>query len=301
MKLNQYQGCFMGLALGDALGASYEGGIIERLLWKLIGRTKDGLYRYTDDTQMSLDVADTFLKYGAIDQNTLAKAFANSYRWSRGYGPAAASLLKQIRCGAEWHQVNRKQYKEGSLGNGAAMRAPIVALCFPHDEVLMKESVKKVSEITHAHPLAIEGAELIAHTVLAALKNKPIASIVLLLSDWCTSREFSHKIDFCINCMNASEKVKKDSIKKTLGNGITATESCITAIYYGLKYRDDSFESMLSDIFNLGGDTDTIGAMAGAIWGAFNGVDSLLSLGEEIENSEYILNISHQLYETVCY
>ena len=56
-----YSGCFYGLALGDALCAPYEGGFLERGIWKLFGKTKAGKIRYTDDTQMSLDVAHSLL------------------------------------------------------------------------------------------------------------------------------------------------------------------------------------------------------------------------------------------------
>ncbi len=73
MHIDQYQGCFLGLALGDTLGAPYEGGPLERLLWKSIGKTKDGKLRYTDDTQMSIDIAASFLKHNAISQDHLAR------------------------------------------------------------------------------------------------------------------------------------------------------------------------------------------------------------------------------------
>jgi len=128
MNENKYLGCFYGLAVGDAYGASYEGGPLERLLWKLISKTKDGKLRFTDDTQMSLDIAQSYLRYNEINQEHLAKTFAQSYQWSRGYGPSAEAMLTKIRRGAKWQEVNRSKYAEGSLGNGAAMRAPILAL-----------------------------------------------------------------------------------------------------------------------------------------------------------------------------
>ena len=105
-----YSGCFYGLALGDALCAPYEGGILERGLWKLIGKTKAGETRYTDDTQMSLDVAQSLLEQGKVDQDHLATKFASNYRWSRGYGPGAAKMLKKIRKGISWQEVNRQRY-----------------------------------------------------------------------------------------------------------------------------------------------------------------------------------------------
>ena len=56
MDLERYRGCLVGLAMGDALGAPYEGGVLERAVWRLLGRTRAGELRWTDDTQMSLDL-----------------------------------------------------------------------------------------------------------------------------------------------------------------------------------------------------------------------------------------------------
>ena len=97
---DKFIACLLGLAYGDAICAAYEGGIIERLLWRLIGRTKANELRFTDDTQMSLDIAQSFITQGKLDQNKLAYAFAKSYQWSRGYGPSAAKILKEyvVRC-----------------------------------------------------------------------------------------------------------------------------------------------------------------------------------------------------------
>ena len=59
---DKYLGCFLGLAIGDAYGAPFEGGYIERLLWRIIGKTNNGKIRYTDDTQMSIDLAKSFIE-----------------------------------------------------------------------------------------------------------------------------------------------------------------------------------------------------------------------------------------------
>ena len=125
---DQYIGCFLGLALGDALGAPYEGGVLERLLWRVLGRTPQGELRFTDDTQMALDLAQSLIAHQGLVQSDLAQRFANSYHWSRGYGPSTARLLKRVRQGQAWQAANKQTYPQGSLGNGAAMRAPIMAL-----------------------------------------------------------------------------------------------------------------------------------------------------------------------------
>ena len=194
---NKYSGCFLGLAIGDAYGAPFEGGPIERLLWKAIGKTKNGKVRYTDDTQMSIDLASSFIQNNGINQEHLATTFAENYHWSRGYGPSAAWLLKKIKNGANWQDVNRIKFKDGSFGNGAAMRAPILAMCFPEGKERLNENVVKSSEITHAHPLAIEGAKLIAFVTNAALHDWNTEAILEALPTWCKSNEYRTKAAFC--------------------------------------------------------------------------------------------------------
>jgi len=163
------RGAVLGLALGDALGAPHEGGPIERLLWRVIGSTRDGRRRFTDDTQMELDLADSLLRCGKVDQDDLAKTFAGSYRWSRGYGPAAARVLKRIRSGRDWREANRSVHRTGSFGNGGAMRAPIVGVFFHAQPENLVTAARQTAEMTHAHPLAMDGAAMIAVATSAAL------------------------------------------------------------------------------------------------------------------------------------
>jgi len=77
---DRFEGCLLGLALGDALGARYEGGLAERLLWSFIASTTGGRVRWTDDTQMSVDIAESLLAKGGLDADDLALRFARSYR-----------------------------------------------------------------------------------------------------------------------------------------------------------------------------------------------------------------------------
>ena len=169
---DQFAGCMLGLATGDALGAPYEGGPLERLVWRVIGRTSDGRLRWTDDTQMALDLAASLLEEDGAKPDAIAKRFASSYRWSRGYGPGAARVLKRIRRGERWEAASKAVYAEGSYGNGAAMRAPVLALFFTRDRAGLLDAARASAMITHAHPLGIDGALLIASAAHALLNDR---------------------------------------------------------------------------------------------------------------------------------
>ncbi len=292
-----YSGCFYGLALGDALCAPYEGGFLERGLWKLLGKTKAGEIRYTDDTQMSLNVAHSLLNQGKVEQDDLASEFASSYRWSRGYGPGAAKMLKKIRKGKAWDEVNRSVFPQGSYGNGAAMRAPIVALYFYDNRQEILSAVKKVSEITHCHPLAIEGAKLIALAVTYSLSHTHSDTWLELLLENSQSPEFQSRIKAAKNWIDTQKLTTPKLVRKELGNGIAATHSCITAIYIAIRFIHHPFLDMLDFIQKCSGDTDTIAAMAGSIWGAYNGSTHLIQEATNLESKDEILELSIRLYQ----
>ena len=264
---DKFIGCFLSLAFGDAICAPYEGGVIERSLWRMIGKINANELRYTDDTQMSLDIAQSFINEGEFEQDKLAQEFSRSYKWSRGYGPSAGKILKRIRNGMPWHKANVSVYKNGSFGNGAAMRAPILALCFKPSTPEFKQSVIQSAEITHSNALAIEGALLIAYSTAYALLGMPNNEILSCLINEVGTNIFKRKLKACENHLSEGIELGASEIKKVFGNGITAEQSCITAIYLALRYREKPFIDLLNTVKKLGGDTDTIAAMSGAIWG----------------------------------
>ncbi|AOT07857.1 ADP-ribosylglycohydrolase family protein [Pseudoalteromonas luteoviolacea] len=296
IEKSKFVGCFKGLAIGDALAASYEGGPVERLLWRFLGRTKTGQRRYTDDTQMSIDIAQSFLTQKHMDQTHLAHTFAQSYRWSRGYGPSAASLLKGIKSGQSWESLNRKKFAQGSMGNGAAMRAPIAALCCLGCEDTLSDYVHKSAEITHAHPEAIEGALLIANATRLSLKDVESIGILQALCAGAVAPIYKFRLSKCLDYVVSGKALPMQFIKTEFGNGMLASESCITALYFAFTYRRQSFSDMVQAICDLGGDADTIAAMACAIWGACNGGLSMIEYDNRIENLALVEQLAGQIY-----
>jgi len=274
---DRFGGCLLGLALGDALGAPHEGGFIERLLWRLIGRTRQGEMRWTDDTQMSLDLAESLIDTGAVEPDDLAPRFAQSYRWNRGYGPGAAKLLKRIARGVHWQEANRSVYPDGSFGNGGAMRAPVVGLFYSRRPAELTDAARDSARVTHAHPLGIEGAVLVASATAQAACSGSAVEILEAAAGQSESDPFRERLDSALSWLTSGETPGTEQVSKQLGNGIAATDSCVTSIYIASRFVDDSFLDMQSFVAACGGDVDTIGAMAGAVWGAANGASSLPS------------------------
>lgn len=221
-SVDQYHGCMLGLALGDALGAPFEGGLIARSLWRLIGKTRDHSPRWTDDTQMSLNVANVLLQHEAIDQDRLAELFADSYTWSRGYGPGTARQLRLINKGIYWREARSRIFGNGSFGNGAAMRTPPVALLFCNDFERLMSETRKAAEITHAHPLAIQGAWAVAIAVYFALQGQHYSEMWALLQEHCNSPVFLSKIGLARGWLDSNAAITNAEVASLLGNGMTA-------------------------------------------------------------------------------
>jgi poly(ADP-ribose) glycohydrolase ARH3 len=294
---DKFEGCLLGLSLGDALGAPFEGGPIERFLWKFIGTNREGEMRWTDDTQMSIDVAESLVTNHSINANDLANRFAQSYQWNRGYGPGAAKLLKRIARGQDWQLANKSVHPTGSFGNGGAMRAPVLALFLIAKPNTLANAVTQATSITHAHPLGIEGALLVAKATACSLQEEAPMEILKSLAGVAEHAPFSERIEVASGWLCSGILPAPKRVASQLGNGMTATESCITAVFVALSFFEQSFEAMQNFIAKCGGDVDTIGAMAGAIWGAKHGKAKLPTLLiQKLEQNGRISMLARALY-----
>jgi len=275
MNKGRVLGSILGLAIGDAFGAPFEGGPLERALWRLIG-TSQGKRRWTDDTQMTLDTIESLVECREVNADDLAMRYAASYRWSRGYGPAAGKILKRIRRGESWQKAGRSVYSEGSFGNGGAMRAPVAGLFFAGkatNQILA--AAHTIASVTHAHPLGYEGAGLIALATSLCVEDAPNEDIIGRLQQSAVATEYKQKLITVAHWLNIDNVQDRKTVILQLGNGIAATESVVTAIYVALKFREAAYDDLLEFVISLGGDVDTIAAMASAIWGASRGIEAL--------------------------
>ena len=292
----RFEGALLGLALGDACGAPYEGGVFERLAWRLITLGARGELRWTDDTQLSLCTAESIIATGKIDSDDLAKRFSRAYRWSRGYGPGMAKVLKKISRGERWERASVSVYPSGSFGNGGAMRSPVVGLyCWQRPETL-GDCIAASVRTTHAHPLAIEGALIVATATMLAVSGATTGTILDAVAKCCVSEPFSTRMDIMQRWLSAGSDARPREVVNKLGNGISAVDSCMTAVYLALRYMESAFRDMLDFARSCGGDVDTISAMSGAIWGAGNGIDGLPSADlDRLERRDVILGLARDL------
>ena len=305
MKTNlrkRFQGSLIGLAVGDALGGKFEGQdasyIQSRLpnLDALIHYPAESLW-YTDDTQMMIGVAETLLTNGSIQEERLCKAFVENYVPSRGYGRGARAIIEAMEEGRDYQLVAKTIFTGGSYGNGGAMRVAPVGLRFHLTPDRLIEQAILSALPTHTHPLGIEGTTLMAIAVGLALTQADDlnqAEFVSTLLKEAKQSEFKERLEKLAKIRFASEIPQ-------LGNGIAAHESVVTAIACFLVNRD-SFSQTIAEAIFLGGDTDTIAAMAGALSGAYLGIDEIPShLIDKLEDTPkgkaYLFDLANQLFE----
>ncbi len=267
----RFTGCLLGLAVGDAVGAHFEGqsaDFIARRYRKasdLIENPPPGELWYTDDTQMAIGVAETLVGCGHINDEEICRRFAANYVPQRGYGRGARIVLEAMTQGEDHKWLAANSFPGGSFGNGAAMRVAPVGLMFRRDHKTLWEQAKLSALPTHVHPLGIEGAQVLALAVgLASTIDELVREDFFgALAGRCTSLEFSGPLRRAAKLTDVRDLGR-------FGNGIEATASVVTAIAsFGLT--PNSYAETIGNVILLGGDTDTMAAMSGAVSGAYLG------------------------------
>ena len=125
-----------------------------------------------------------------------------------------------------------------------------------------------------------------------------MAEIMRCASQCCESGQMNARLATAQRWLTAGSDVDSADVARQLGNGIAAVDSCVTALYLALRFRDAGFIEMQQRVAKMGGDADTIGAMAGAIWGAANGVEKLPSeLLAKLEQRDRLLSLATLLHQ----
>ncbi|MGC4093070.1 MAG: ADP-ribosylglycohydrolase family protein [Polyangiaceae bacterium] len=154
--------------------------------------------------------------------------------------------------------------------------------------------------ITHAHPLGQDGAVLVALTAALALHNSTPAEVFDALLAYSHHQPPLRERLAIASSWIARHSPSPNEVRARLGNGISAAESCVTAIYIAQRFRNDSFITMLDFVAACRGDVDTIGAMAGAIWGARNGELALpRDQFEQLEDPQRLRQVACDLHDLV--
>jgi len=256
---------------------------------------------YTDDTHMTIGVVESLIESNGFDGEHMAQTFIRNYEsepW-RGYGPGPPRVFRMIKNGESWDNAASKIYKGGSFGNGAAMRVAPIGLLYYYNPTKLREIACKSSSITHSHELGKEGAALQAYAVALAL-NTPLGeeidgeAFILKLQNFAQNQTYKEKLASVKELLGEQDRRQ---VVAVLGNGIEALRSVPIAIYCFLSHPR-SYKDCVIYAISLGGDTDTIASMAGAISGANLGIKAIPNEWRaKLENRVYIEALAEGLYE----
>jgi poly(ADP-ribose) glycohydrolase ARH3 len=269
-EIDRARGALLGTFAGDALGMPFEGAppaAIPERLEMLDARLGRGTY--TDDTEMAIALAESLLDHGKIDAQELGCAFAEAHDPRRGYGAGTTEVLRLVRSGVHPHDAAGSVFGgEGSQGNGAAMRVAPVAVRYADDSAALARAARESARVTHAHPLAVDAAVVQAAAIAAALNEKAPLDAALAAA---TTPELQAPLIEAARLLDSD--LHPAELAAALGNRATAHQSVPAAIYSAIA--NESVETAITFAVRCGGDTDTIGAMAGAIAGARSGASAI--------------------------
>lgn len=338
-SLSRFRGALVAAVLGDCVGGEFEGAeevpmeSVLQHLNSLNDETKgNGILEYSDDTAMARCVVQSLLTHAGFNEQDMARRFSKEYSASpgRGYGSGVIHVLKKLASPqlSDVYQPARNQFNgRGSFGNGGAMRASPFALAFP-DIASVKRFARLGAMLTHSCSLGYNGAVLQAlavHLSLQGALDLPQKFINTLITEMEeveadeaarndarilkeAEKPFCERLHRVRDLMDRS-KVSIEEVISELGNGIAALHSVPTAIFCVLHCLQpqecfpESYggvERTIAYSLALGGDTDTIACMAGAIAGAHYGIKAIpqtwIKFCEGAEDADLNAERLHMMY-----
>lgn len=270
-KYDQLEGCFLGGAIGDAMGSAYENQESEDSDTYDPFPTKNpakSILQITDDTQLTFATIQAITESAKFTPAILADHFKRLYekRNIRGLGASTLKALQELEAGGHWSQVGR--IGEYAAGNGAAMRiAPLAFL-----EETDRTQIRDICFITHRNDEAYVGAL----SVVIAIKE-------ILNNQWDGSTNLLSIISPQIPDSRVKDRIQKLAPLTDLteigfyGNSGYVVDSIPLALAAANQIRNFDLDTMFEKLIEVGGDTDTNCSIAGQIAGCFVGKSNFSS------------------------
>ncbi len=226
--------CLLGAVSGDVIGSVYEFAGLKEHDFPLFR----GSSRFTDDSVLTLAVGDAILS--GHEYGDCIREYALAYPLS-GFGGFFRAWM---------HSADPRPY--GSFGNGSAMRVSPVAWAFGSIEDVLLQAQRSAA-VTHDHPEGIKGAQATALAIYMARTGESKESIKAQVAS-----RFGYDLERTL-----------DEIRPAYRFNETCQQTVPQAIIAFLEAGD--FEDAVRNAISLGGDADTLAAIAGSIAEAYFG------------------------------
>ncbi|MFE5401468.1 ADP-ribosylglycohydrolase family protein [Streptomyces sp. NPDC056580] len=267
-RLNRALASLRGLAVGDALGSQFFVPANHPLLKR---RELPGApWQWTDDTEMACSVVAVLAAHRRLDQDALARSFAEHHDFDRGYGPAVNRLLRLVREGEDWRELAAGLFNgQGSWGNGAAMRIAPLGAWYADDPEQATHQAEISAYPTHQHREAVVGAMAVAAAAaLAASPGGPpspealLDGVIALVPKSAVGAGLRRARDML-------DYGDPGTVAAVLGCGrrTSAHDTVPFALWSAARSLGD-FETAFWTTAQVGGDVDTTCAIMGGVLGA---------------------------------
>lgn len=335
MTAENYRGCLLGGAVGDALGAPTEFMSLNHILSKYgPGGVKeyvefpDGIGRITDDTQMTLFTAEAMLRsmHRSMQRGTwgayLQIAHGSYLRWlhTQQFGmdrppqfhvPMDGWVIQQPdlfkrrapgnTCISALQSGNRGTIDEpinNSKGCGGIMRVAPVGLIKSFEPKMAFQIAAELAAITHGHPSGYLSAGVFAAIIAFIREGLPLSEAIDEASTILTgynNYSETHRAIQHAIRLFNSGEPTFEKVEK-LGGGWVGEEALAIAIYCSLCYQSD-FEKAIILAINHSGDTDSTGAITGNILGLLLGAQAIPARWiEKLEMNQFISQVGEDLF-----
>ncbi|MCX4849092.1 ADP-ribosylglycohydrolase family protein [Streptomyces sp. NBC_00893] len=265
-------GAVVGSAVGDALGAPFEfgpAGVYTARFPDGVGTMCGGggwdPGEATDDTQMAVLVAESLLERGGLD---LPDMFGRFCRWAAG-GPKDIGLQTEdvLTSGEEWDLAAALHFQVNgrAAGNGSLMRAATSAVYFAsRGRTTTMDAARRIAALTHGDRAAWEGTAVLHELIRVALDGgDPLSAVPDALAG-----------------VHEHHRGRWAGVLAPGWHPEAATEfngavwPCLGTALWALR-TTDSYENALAAAVDVGGDTDTVAAVTGALAGAVYGFGAI--------------------------
>lgn len=317
-KLERFEGCLLGGAIGDAFGAPIEFMKMNKIK-RLFGPqgftdfNKNRLFSFTDDTQLTIFTADGLIKSALknksdkVDYDIIFNSYLDWYKLcalgkktNSGWISKIENLRGTNGSGKTCMDVFSKNL-QGSIKNplnqsrtcGGVMRVAPVGLVYNNSPQKAFDIAANCAALSHGHPDAYLSAgfhaAIIANLVNDITIDKAINNSLAILKTKENSEPLLTKIE------KAIDLAKKESDISELGLGWNGDEAIAMAIFSVIK-NPSNYKQTIITAANHSGDSDTVAAIAGGISGTYLGINSIpKDLIEKINLKKSLLTIANDL------
>lgn len=276
----------VGFSVGDAFGVPVEGFTRERLekipLSEMIGycNHRVPVGTWSDDTSMVLATMDSIIEKNGIDYNDMMFKFSEWFNNSKytaidrvfDAGYIVRTAISNYQNGIDAILCGEKNYD--SNGNGSLMRMLPIAYYLYYSNYSEEEEVEiinKISSLTHAHEISCLGCKIFSDFTKQLLGGSDKYQAIDFV------KNINYEKYYSFDTVSAYKRILKHNIATLDKSSIRSSGYVVDSLEASLwsTFNSKSYEESVLLAVNLGGDTDTIGAITGGINGIIYGRESI--------------------------